>query len=778
MKTKILKFMVCFVLFVFSFSQLIPVWISVRAEDNPAWSHLSEEEKNMGLATYDKATDTIHFPTVDAGWGARMLNTALDLSGKNWALEFDVALAGGELAIYPTYEDALHFAGIGLDFGSQSLDGIVVNDTILDDFSFREATTAGATVHTTVPATGLAPTGHIKVEFRNGTSGSLAGGTASVYQKATGATDYTKLGTYTFGNNIVDTATPNRLLIQLWLGTGSISNIAVTELTKPAEPEPKWMHISDAEQGVGDIRYNEETDTIILTGAQEWSSRLINTEIKDISGKNFAVEFDSDLGSGGAIGITPFFEDAVNFYGVYYDIAAQRLDGVGIMGIANNALQVIDDFSYINSTLYPDFPIRSSASTGGSNVRIRAEFFLGRNGTMAGGMAYYYYKEVGQSTWNLLGKFLMPDTIVDHEDIPNRIMIHGRLTNGTLKNIEVLPGITNPIVPDSQNVSKNWGYASQYDEIVNSASFDDTNGIMTLKAGGSSMWDTRMVCLTVPDVTGKNFALEFKADLLPGGALGVIPFFENPDNWYGVYLDRGALLVDGVGYKNGSILDNFAYVDDTLYSSQRAENAPFIGQFQYRFEYFSAEDGTARGATCKLFYKMQFGTSAKDNLWRLIGTFTMPDTIADHVETKNKIAIHARLLSGTLSDISFTEISSDTVTEYYQPINTDEEAEDGYPDDSYTPSKPISSDAFGSNSANQYEEQESTVDINGDTESFSSENETPDDTQNNQQKVITQSKKITEYGDAPWWSFLLMGLGGVALIATVILVLKFGKNKV
>ena len=103
------------------------------------------------------------------------------------------------LVIVPAYEDAMHFAGIGLDFGGQILDGIVVNGTVLDDFSY-----AGGYRDHYERAAGLVKKGHLRVEFKNGEKGSLAGGTADVYQRTEGETEYTKLGSFSFEDNIAD----------------------------------------------------------------------------------------------------------------------------------------------------------------------------------------------------------------------------------------------------------------------------------------------------------------------------------------------------------------------------------------------------------------------------------------------------------------------------------------------------------------------------------------------------------------------------------------------
>ncbi len=607
------------------------------------------------------------------------------------------------------------------------------------------------------------------MEYRNGSGGTLAGGSATVYEKFAGAAEFTLIGTYTFGNNVADTAgTANRLVIQLWLGSGSISNITLDEIQDQPVPTPTWEHLNDAEKNVGDASYDSDTGTITFSGAQGWSSRLINTEVSDISSQNFAVEFDSDLGSGGAIGVTPFFEDALNFYSVYFDIGGLRLDGVGIMGTNNGSLNVVDDFAYINNSLYPCFPLNDYASTKGSNVRIRVEFFMGDSGTMSGGTAYYYYKVNGTDTWQRIGTFLMPDTIADHAAIPNKVVIHGRLTNGTISDITVIPNITGPIVNPAVIDSSKWGYCTKYDKTVRTASYSDATDTMTLKAGGASLWDTRLLSLTVNDTTNKCFSLEFDADLKPGGAIGVIPFYESESNWYGVYFDRGAAAMDGVGYKDGAIFDDFSYVNSTLFSSKSAESYPFFGKFHYRFEYFCNSSGGVSGAVCRMYYRENAGSNTSDTRWRYIGDYTIPQGLDDNAAIANKLVIHARLLTGTLTNIVYKEISADTKTEYLTAGN-DVEYEDGFPDDSYTPPY-VPGNATSENTTS---EESSSL-----SESQSQNSGTSQGTQSNTaQKIITKTQKITEYGTVPTWSILLIVFGGLVFAGVLAVILHWMVKK-
>ena len=349
---------------------------------------------------------------------------------------------------------------------------------------------------------------------------------------------------------------------------------------------------------------------------------------------------------------------------------------------SNGDAVIIDEFSYIDDSVYPHFSVQKLSPTRCEDVRIRIECFLGKNGTMAGGTARFYFKRQGASDWVRLGVVKLPENISDDASVPNKLMIHGRETNGSISNISVIRNISKPVLQYNTSNSEQWGYVSDREKFIEAASFSDTTGKMTLCF--NSAWDARMVCLTVPDVTGKAFALEFDAEFEVGGALGIVPFYEDEDNWYGIYVDRGAKILDGVGYNEGNIIDDFNYVNATYYPYVSAQKTPIINQARIRFEYFPNKEGLASGAVCRIYYKQMPDGKVVDDNWRLIGEFTMPDTLVDHPEAANKIMISARLLCATLSDISYTEIDRDTETEYYN--GPDEMAfEDGYPEDNYQP---------------------------------------------------------------------------------------------
>ena len=761
------------------------------------WTPLNEAEAALaGAAVYDSGSDSLAFG-FDNGWGTRAINTALpDLQGKELAVEFNVTGISGVVTIFPNFEDGyknvggVSFSGIGFDIGANVMERIAVSSNIvLDDFNFR-ATWPGAT-DPGGPFTTFAPdalqtlNNRIRVEFRNGAGGTLRGGYIKVYQMSFGQSEFSQIGTFNFGDDLTDTdhpEIPNQLLLQIWHGAGTLYDITVEELQgdDPEEDDPpKWEHLNDAEKAVGDALYDPDTDTIRFSGAQEWSSRLINTEIEDISDESFAVEFDADLGSGGAIGISPIFEDMLDFYSVYYDIGGSRIDGVGIMGIVNEKLNVIDDFAYINDSLYPFYPLRETPPEKGSNARFRIESFLGDGGTMAGGEARFYYKAAGSQEWRILGVFIFPGAIIDRSDIPNRVMIHGRLVNGSISNIEVFRDITDPIVGDGSAESSKWGYVSDFDKAVRTASFDDQTGVMTL--GVSGEWDARMVSLTMGNTQGKCFALELTANLDFGGALGIIPFYEDAGNWYGVYLDRGARMIAGVGFNGGEVINDFAYVNSALALTKETVRFPFSREFRYRFEFFSNSGGVA-GAVCRMYFKEIF--AAENELWRFIGEFAMPDAIIDRSGTANRIMIHGRILSGQLSNIVYSEISPDTQTPYLGD-DAEEEYEDGYPDDGYTPPKGsggtengednLGDDDSGNNSGNN------TVDDSGEDAGYIQDTGEDDETKQEdggpKPEYEKVSRKITEYLPVPWWSIALIIVGGALILGLAVFLVLFLKKR-
>lgn len=703
----------------------IKEYVPLPAEEpmSTKWLYVSNYEQNQAKASYNEPKDTLTFRQ-DDGWNARMLYNGSALpNSKDIAIEFDMNITGGAIGAF-AYEPGGMMYGVFLDTGAGTLDAVrfTKGDTCLDDFYFRESTTKGATTHTIVPVenwgSSYLKNTRIRVE--------LSGDTITYYRKDAKKDLYYRLGSVKLPSDLKKEHAdqPLGLGVQLWLGEGTISNFTIgARKNINVYKDPTWVHLSEYEQKKGEAKYNASTGTITFSGkCEEWNSRMINTEIKDLSGKSFAVEFHANLGTKGAIGITPFYDDAEHFYSVYYDIAGSMLDGVGLNGKdSKGKLVVLDDFAYINDKIYPHFPMLAKSPSGGQGVTFRVECFLGKNGTMAGGKVHFYFKKDGFTQWTRMGVITMPTTIQDNPDMPNRLMIHSRLANGNVSNIKVTTGIKEPVLPYAATESKIWGYVSDHEKLIGAASFDDATGVMTM--ANDSGWASRMIYLPVADVSGKAFAMEFNAAWGVGGALGVVPFYEDANNFYGIFLDRGARTLDGAGYSGGKIIDEFNYIDASLYSSVTPQTYPVITTVHYRYEFFPGPDGTAAGGTCKLFYKTMTEGEVRDENWRLIGEFTLPDTLVDSPDKANRIMIAARLMSATLSDISYTEISPDLVT-YYDNGPEDFGFEDGYPVDDYVP-------------------------------------------------VPVEEKPF-----APWWSIAMVAAGGIALIAlAVAMILKKKKVK-
>jgi hypothetical protein len=655
--------------------------IQVEEPDESVWTYVSAYERNQAKVSYNKQKDTLTFK-VDDGWSSRMLYVGMkNFESKDYAVEFDMNVTGGAVGLF-AYEPGGVMYGVYLDTGAGTLDTVHFKNggTCLDDFYFRESSTEGAKTHAVVPvenwgASYLKNT-RIRVE--------LSGKTVTYYRKDAKEDLYYLLGSVTMPSDLKKEHADQPIFLgaQMWLGEGTISNFTVGE-RKPIKlhKDPAWVHLSEYEQKKNEAKYNASSKTITFSGKCEgWDSRMINTEIKDLSGQNFAVEFNANIGKKGAIGITPYYEDAQHFYGVYYDIAGSRLDGVGINGVKNEKLVVLDDFAYINNNIYPSFPMLAKSPTGGDNVRFRIECFLGSGGTMAGGKVHFYFMRNGFKEWTRMGVITMPTTIKDDPNLPNRLMIHGRLVNGTISAIDVQRGIKSPILPFATAESKIWGYASDYEKLIGGATFDDKTGTMTLAYDGG--WASRMIYLPVADVSGKAFAMEFNAEMAAGGALGVVPFYEDTNNFYGAFLDRGARMIDGAGQSKGKIIDDFSYINSSYYSTSTFQAVPVINWVRYRFEFFPGADGKATGGTCKLFYKTMTEGEIRDEQWRFIGDFTLPETVVDNADKPNRVMIAARLMSATLSDIDYIEITPDTVTEYYNGPE-DYGFEDGYPEDDY-----------------------------------------------------------------------------------------------
>lgn len=472
---------------------------------------------------------------------------------------------------------------------------------------------------------------------------------------------------------------------------------------------------------------------------------MVYLPMADLQGKNIAVEFDMDL-TGGILAVFPSFEDAGNFVGVGMEAgeASSTLDGVCY---SNNVK--IDDFYYRD---------RDNANVicgpiNKTNNRVRFEFYNGDGGTLAGGYVRFYSKPDGEANFVRVGRYDFPTDYTDDPNKVNKLVIELVLGTGTISNFTV-EEFTEPIAPGKGTPSVNWEYGTENDETIGSALFNDETGVMTIN--GSGAWDTRMLSKQIADVTGKSFAVEFDCSVKTGGAIGLIPFYEDESNWYGVYLDRGASAIDGAGFKDGVLIDNFAYKDDTLYPRVIAESSPVLyNRFRLRFEFYPNAQGGSAGATCRIYYRLNANQSAT-GAWRRVGEFVLPETIADSADAPNRIGIHSRLMKGSVSNIVFMEIPSDTQTEYYVKEN-DFGEEDIYPDDTYV----------------DFEEDNNEPVVTPPDDSSQPESE---DNISGEQEVVTKVQKITEYKSAPWWSIALIVCGGLFAVLALLLFMLMRKN--
>ena len=517
-----------------------------------------------------------------------------------------------------------------------------------------------------------------------------------------------------------------------------------------------WQHVSDAEKAEGHAVYDAENDTITFPNrTSAWAARMVYTLPAELADKDVAVECDIQL-TGGILTVLPAFADGSNFAGVGLESGASSSS---FEGVCYQNGKAIDDFYYRDKDKEGNPKVICGAVAKTDN-RLRFEFYRGASGTLAGGYARVLTKAAGAEAFTLVGRYDFPEKYTDTADASNRLALQLVLGTGTVSRITV-EAFTEPIASGKGLYSEQWGYAIENDETIGSAYFEDRTGLMTLN--GSGAWDTRMLSKQIPDVQGKCFAFEFDCSAKTGGAIGLIPFYESEDNWYGIYLDRGASAIDGAGFKNGELIDNFGYKDDTLYPRLVAESAPILNnRFRLRFEFYPNAQGGAAGATCRIYYRLSADSSATDE-WRRVGVFVLPDTLADDPLTPNRLGIHARLLKGTACNFAFTEIAADTQTGYYVKSEEGNSA-DVYPDDGYIePDEP--------------DEPEVSAEEPSDAPP-AEEPEKPEKPNSSEtQEAFTKRKRITEYRPVPWWSIALIAGGGALLVLTALFLILRRKKK-
>lgn len=447
------------------------------------------------------------------------------------------------------------------------------------------------------------------------------------------------------------------LMLVLALLTGLLPG-SIAANAANAKPNHRGQPVSDAIEEA----YHTANNTTALYGNNTgWAARMQYTGIEDTTGKDWTIEFDLEDAEG-AIGVYQYDESGA-MYCVYLDTNNAVLDSVRY-----DDWDTCKDGFYLAEGMPAETKIANWTAADKTKSHIRVDFIRGGGTTMAGGRVTFYKKNLTTGKYLELGSVSVTTKLKDPTEYKNAFGMHLIYGKATVSNVTVTDKNAIPVGV------KLWDYATQAEQQYGLASYDQTTG--TLNLPYDSEWNSRMVYLGVPDVSGKAFALEFNAEWSAGGALGVMPFYEDADNFYGVFLDRGARFIDGVGKSGGNIIDEFYYVDQSYTVTGPVQAFPVVNWVRYRFEFFpGARD--AAGGTCKLYYKTMTGGEVRDEQWRFIGQFTLPNSVMDRADQPNKIMVCTRVMSATLNNIVFTEIDPNTVTKYY---NGPEAAapEDGY----------------------------------------------------------------------------------------------------
>lgn len=609
-----------------------------------AWTHISSAEQELNTMSYDQETDTFNFPQLDNGWSARMVNMEWDLSGKNYVVEFDTALVGGGvLFISPCFEDAANYAGIGLHGNGGLMEQIIWKDgNLVDDFSYAAGFPTGSYQYPTQGSIKSAlESGTIRIAFCQGPNGGMAGGTATVYHKAVGSASFINMGTWTFSTNITETAAANRLYIQLRAGTGSISNLKITEL------ESGWNYASSAEQALGRATYDAGADALTFaiegpfnypTDTQHWAARMIKTDQVLSPDKDWLVEFDTALVGGGELLVSTNYEDSTHFAG----LGLHGNGGIMEQIIWNDTL--VDDFSYAGG--YPagsyQYPTQGAVATALTSGTIRIAFRRGANGGLAGGTATLYHKAVGATVFTNMGTWTFGTNIAE-TDAPNYLYFQLREGYGNISNIKVT------------ELEDTWNYVdtTRLSEAAQCVTYDAGNGVITFPTLTGDvigrMYQTEL------DLSGKDWAVEFDANGVAGELL-ISPNYENAGRFAGVGLDLGLTgqqLLEGV-IVEGGFVDTFHWAHITTYSDSDPYTAVsgMSGTAHFRIEFRNGADGTLAGGTAIVYQK----ASGADTYTEL-GKYTFGNNITD-TELPNRLYIqnwHGGA-NGSISNIQVTEL--------------------------------------------------------------------------------------------------------------------------
>jgi hypothetical protein len=402
---------------------------------------------------------------------------------------------------------------------------------------------------------------------------------------------------------------------------------------------------------------NTAKNTLTPNNDACWASRMQYTGLADAAGKDWTVEFileDAD----GAIGVYQYDETGA-MYGAYLDTNTGVLDSVRF----DNWTTCRDGFYYFEGNP-AEAIVKNWTAADKVKSYIRVDFIRGAGGTMAGGSVRFYKKNLSTGQYTELGRLAVSSDLKDSTSKANIFGIHLMMGRATVSKMKI-----------AERENAGWDYANNSEKQAGKATYNKVTDTVALAYDEG--WNSRMVYLDVPDVSGKAFALEFDAEMSVGGALGVMPFYEDTDNFYGVFLDRTAAIVDGVGYSSGNVIDDFNYINADYYGVAATLKNPVINWVRYRFEFFPGPGGTATGGTCKLYYKTMTEGKIRDDFWRLIGTFNLPTTVLDRAGKANKIMVGTRLMSATLANFDYMEIAPGTVTDYYNGP-ADPAPEDGY----------------------------------------------------------------------------------------------------
>ena len=306
MKEKRFKRICAFVLAMVMLVSVLPASLLPVQAAVPVWEHMSQAEQTSGGASYDISTDTITFNTTYS-WADRMKYIGIeDVSGKDYAIEFDVTNISGLIGVY-NFEDSGNLYGVYLDANAMYLDALYTTDwaTIQDNFEFLAAGSGTTPINNWTVADNTSA--HLRVEFIRGAGGTLAGGTVNYYKQDGVTSEYLLMGSVAIPKTMTDDANlANKFGIQMFCGSGTISNITIQEAeletngNPPTQPEVPgiWRHMSLAEKQLGTATYDEKKDTITYKIDAGWSSRMYYAGLEAEKGKNYSIEFDMNIKQG------------------------------------------------------------------------------------------------------------------------------------------------------------------------------------------------------------------------------------------------------------------------------------------------------------------------------------------------------------------------------------------------------------------------------------------------------------------------------------------------